>query len=355
MNNPPLVLLVDDNPDNLTLLHAILAPEGFTVVLAQSGSEALQAAGRQVPDLVVLDVMMPKMDGFAVCRRLREQSATRFVPVIMLTALSETEDRIRGLEAGADDFISKPFNDDLLLAKMRSLLRLKQMRDELDEWKRDFAGMVVHDFRVPVHSILGLAELLKENPGLNPGGLRLLEMMEKSARKIDHLISQFLELNKLEAGRLTLNRRHFDLNGLFRKTVEEFAPAGKLRQVKVSFEGAAEPVMVMADPERLEQVLANLLQNACKFSPAGGTVSVVLTSQGGRVRIEVSDQGPGIPAGDRAVIFEKHVQRDQRQGGAGLGLFVSKSVVEAHGGSIWAGQAAGGGARIVFELPLVPL
>jgi len=191
MHNPPLLLLVDDVAENLVLLEAIFAPEGYATRSAENGADALRIARAEAPDLVLLDVLMPGQDGFAVCRSLRADAATRFIPVIMVTALNELEDRIQGLEAGADDFISKPFSDDLLLAKVRSLLRLKQSRDELEALKTDFANMIVHDLRTPTHAILGLAELLSEDSAGGIDARRMLDLIATSARKIDQQITDF--------------------------------------------------------------------------------------------------------------------------------------------------------------------
>ncbi|MBP7864739.1 MAG: response regulator [Acidobacteria bacterium] len=353
MNNPPRVLIVDDQPDNLVLLEAFLRPEGYEVRKAPDGPRAVALAREDAPDLVLLDVLMPGMDGFAVCRALRGNSRTRFVPVIMITALQETEDRIRGLEAGADDFVSKPVQDDLLLAKIRSLLRLKKMRDELDGIRTDFGNMMVHDLRAPVHTILGLVELLREDLGAMAGSpSRLLDLVEKSARGIDTRITDFLELARLESGRLKLNRARTDVVQLAREALERFGPVAGKKRLNVRLEAPGDPVLADVDAGRLEQVFDNLLQNAVKFSPAGGGITVRVSREAATVRCRVEDEGPGFPAADSEALFEKYFQRDGRQGGVGLGLYVCRAVVEAHGGSIRAENRPGGGARFTFELPL---
>lgn len=353
MNNPPRILVADDMPDNLVLLRAILEPEGYALETARSGEEALRFAQHETPDLVLLDVLMPGQDGFAVCRALRNRLQTRFVPVILVTALNEIEDRIRGLEAGADDFIAKPFSDELLLAKIRSLLRLKQARDDIEAMRADFTNVILHDLRAPVHSILGLAELLREGLAGDDRSLRLLELLERSAHKIERLAGEFLDLNRLEAGRLKLNRQAVDLVALATQAMEQFRPVGRGKRLEFVLQAPAGPLTLEVDPDRIDQALANLLQNAVKFSPAGGTIILSVASVGTAVRVSVEDGGPGLPAGSEDSIFEKYIQRDPRQGGVGLGLFVSKAVIAAHGGTIRAENRPEGGARFVFELPRV--
>lgn len=351
MNKTPRILLIDDDPDNLALLEAILEPEGYSTSRAASGAEGVRMISTAAPDLVLLDVMMPGMDGFAVCRALREKQSSRFIPVIMVTALAEVEDRILGLEAGADDFISKPYNDDLLLAKIRSLLKIKQMRDNLEELRQDFHGMIVHDLRAPVHSIMGLVSLLEENLQSDPDSARLLDMIRVSAAKIDRLITEFLELARLEAGRLKLNRRPVDLVALASAAIEQFKPIGRNRKIGFTLESSQPVIEVDGDPERLDQVFGNLLQNAVKFSPVGGGIAVRVDRIPGTVRCSVIDQGPGLPEGDRESLFEKFIQREKSKGGVGLGLYVCKTVIEAHGGWIRAENRPGGGAVFIFELP----
>lgn len=352
MHNPPLLLLVDDVAENLVLLEAIFAPEGYATRSAGNGADALRIARTEAPDLVLLDVLMPGQDGFTVCRALRADVATRFIPVIMVTALNELEDRIQGLEAGADDFISKPFSDDLLLAKVRSLLKLKQSRDELEALKTDFANMIVHDLRTPTHAILGLAELLREDPA---GGdaRRMLELIITSARKIDQQITDFLEASRLEAGRIKLQSRAEDIVALARRAMDQARPGGRARQIRLELDAPPE-LLTRVDGDRLGHVFLNLIQNAMKFSPAGGTVTVRIGASGDRLEVTVDDEGPGISETDAAAIFEKYIQGERRTGGVGLGLFICKTIVEAHGGRIRAENRPGGGARFRFELPLQP-
>ncbi len=353
MHEPPLILLVDDQPDNLLLLEAILAPEGYRLRKAADGNAALAEARKEPPDLILLDVLMPGLNGFAVCSAVRQDTRTRFVPIILLTALHETEDRIRGLDAGADDFISKPVQDDLLVAKVRSLLRLKKTRDELDALRTDFGNMMVHDLRSPVHSILGLVELLREEFGDSPGPARLLDLLEKSARNIDGRISDFLDLAKLESGTLKLDRARQDLGQMAREALERSRPLGVKKRLAFRFQGAEGDTPVLADAGRIEQVFDNLLQNAVKHSPPGGVVTLCLDEpEPGAVRCCVDDQGPGFPPEEGERLFEKFYQHDGKLGGAGLGLYVCQAIVRAHGGRIRAENLPGGGARFAFSLPL---
>lgn len=351
MHNPPRLLLVDDTPDNLALLEAILLPEGYETVCASSGEAALALTLKQPPDLVVLDVMMPGRDGFATCRDLRSQERTRFVPVILLTALTEVEDRIRGLDAGADDFISKPVHDELLLAKVRSLLRLKAQRDELDQTRRDFANMVVHDLRAPLHGILGVAGLLREDCPEGDPRLRLLDLLETSAHKVDGLITQFLETARLGAGQLHLSLAPVDPVMLVKSSASAFEAPAAARRIRLEVIQASSLPVIQADAARLDQAIGNLLQNALKFTPPGGIVTLRADSVPGAIRLTVEDTGPGLPAGSSENLFARWVQGESRGGGVGLGLWSCKTIVEAHGGSLTASSRTCGGA--LFEI-LIP-
>jgi signal transduction histidine kinase len=354
MNNPPRLLLVDDRPDNLALLEAILAPEGYEIVTADGGNIALSLLSARPPDLILLDVMMPGMDGFEVCRTLRRRTDSRFIPVIMITALTELDDRIRGLEAGADDFISKPINDELLLAKIRSLLNLKKTRDDLDELKHDFHNMIIHDLRAPVHSIVGLVDLLREEIPADGQQQHLLDLIVRSAEKINNLISEFLDLGKLETGRLKLNLQSVDLLALARRVADGFYPVAGRKSISLTVESDSAGLPLTADPERLDQVFSNLLQNALKFSPRGSAVTIRLEKRGPSVRASVSDEGPGLPDGELETIFRKYMQTALREGGVGLGLYVCKTIIDAHHGRIWAENNSRGGASFIFELPVTP-
>jgi signal transduction histidine kinase len=351
MNNPPLLLLVDDVPENLALLDAIFTPEGYATRSAGNGGEALRLARAEPPDLVLLDVLMPGMDGFAVCRALRNDDVTRFVPVIMITALNELEDRIHGLEAGADDFISKPVNDELLLAKVRALLKLKQSRDELEEIRSDLANMIVHDLRTPTHAILGLAELLREDPETGREAGPMLDLILSSARKIDQQITEFLEVSRLRTGRLKLQIGETDVMSLAAQTVDQSRPSGRSKGIRLELEGPAE-LRARVDAGRLGHVFLNLIQNAIKFSPAGGRIGVRIGLAGDHLTAAVEDEGPGIPGHAADALFDKFNQAEPRAGGVGLGLFICRTIIEAHGGRIWAENRPAGGAAFRFELPL---
>jgi len=353
MNDPSKILLIDDRTDNLALLEAILEPEGYEIHKFLSGRQALENIQSMNPDLILLDAMMPDMDGFAICRELRKRLKTRFIPVIMITVLTELDDRIKGLEAGADDFISKPIIDALLLAKIRSMLKLKQMRDDLDELKHDFNNMIVHDLRAPVHSIQGLVDLLREIQPSDGSHTRLLDLIEKSTDKINNLITDVLDLGKLEAGELKLDLRDADFVEVIGAAVENFKLVGQKKNIKFTLRVNPSVIRMSIDPERIDQVISNLLQNAIKFSPSGGEITVTIHGSESEVQCAVTDQGPGLPDGDMGIIFQKYIQSVGRDSGVGLGLYVCKTIVEAHNGSIWAENNPGGGALFIFKIPVL--
>lgn len=493
---PARVLVVDDNPANARLLQAQLERAGYRVASAASGRAGLEAVAVDPPDLVLLDAMMPGLDGYEVCRRLKAAEATRPIPVLMLTSLQERADKIRALEAGADDFLSRPVDRAELLARVASLVRLKQLYDELVEqrqetaWQarqlaleksraeailyslsdgvvttdreervtllnpaaeaicglsleaalgrpwdevldlRDISGrplrrergplrealqsgqpgrlselalrrpdgqellvslavapirqaggepigavvvlrdvtaerdlgrtkdqlvaVVSHELRTPLASLVGFTELLLTREVEASQRQLYLSTMLREGRRLTALINDFLDLQRLESGAQGLRLEPTDLRPVLEQALAAVGddPAHPL---VASLEEPLPPVL--ADAERVAQVLANLLDNARKYSPGGGEIRVAARVVGGEVEIEVADQGLGLPAEALPRLFSKFYRVDNTNRraikGTGLGLAIVKHLVEAHGGRVWArSDGLGKGSTFGFSLPV---
>jgi signal transduction histidine kinase len=369
------VLVVDDTPANVRLLAGILKIEGFEVETAQSGPEALALLGDPLcdvcPDVVLLDVMMPEMDGFEVCARVKESRP--FLPVVMVTALQEAADRVRALEAGADDFLTKPVDEVEVVARVRSLVRVKRQHDDLEraneelrraEALRDsLTAMLVHDLRTPLTAIIGPLEMLVEGtPASDPPtpDQELLSIAHQSAHRLLHLVNDILDVGKMESGQMTLERAEVPPARLLTEALQQVTPLAAQKRIDLRQEvedGATGTVY--ADEDLLRRVLVNLLGNAVKFTPSGGSVSVVAQpdADGGHAwRFSVRDTGEGIPEEAFDRIFEKFGQAPgqmaaNRRVSTGLGLTFCKMAVEAHGGSIGVESEIGQGSTFWFTVP----
>ena len=369
----PVILCVDDVAANLELLESILVPRGYLVVGASGGPDAMEKIRSGTIDLVLLDVMMPGMDGFEVCRQIKDDPTLRNIPVIMLTALTAVQERIRGIEAGAEDFLPKPFDRTEVLARIKMLLKVKQLDDdrrlaqeelqaandrlrELEALRDSVVHMIIHDLRNPLTAIAHFAEFLATTEGskLFEKGRSYVGYIAKSTDFLIEMSSSVLDVSKMESGQMQLNRASCDLGAIAGEVVSRLQALQGERQVTLVL--PVKPVIVDGDPQLLSRLIQNLAGNALKFVPvATGRVDIALTSAGDRVRCTIRDNGPGIPPEHQPKVFDKFWQGEARQHGvmysSGLGLTFCKMVVEAHGGHIGVESAVGAGSVFWFELP----
>jgi two-component system sensor histidine kinase/response regulator len=359
---PPNILVVDDTPANLQLLTAMLKDRGYKVRPAPSGELALRAAQSSPPDLILLDITMPGMDGFEVCSRLKANEALRDIPVLFISALNETADKVRAFQAGGVDYVTKPFQFEEIEARVRAHLELRRKTLELEhsygqlrkfEQLRDnLTHMIAHDMRSPLLS-LGLAiDMFRESETApNAADAELLLLARRSVAMLVEMIAQMLDVSRLEAGQMQLNRTLADLVPVVRESIDlSLLHATDRRPL---LDAPADPVPSFFDPNIVRRVIGNLLGNALKFSPTGGRVGVRISREAGAARVEVSDNGPGIAPEHHQRIFEKFGQLEtgQKRSGSGLGLTFAKMAVEAHGGQIGVRSALGQGSVFWFTLP----
>ncbi|HEY0076638.1 MAG TPA: response regulator [Abditibacteriaceae bacterium] len=362
------ILIVDDTPLNVRLLSSILEIEGYSVVTASNGPDALKLVPETEPDVVLLDVMMPGMDGFEVCRRLRADAASAHLPVVMVTALQDMPNRVQALEAGADDFLTKPVDEVEVLARVKTLVRTKRGRDELEnayralqrsEGLRDsLSQMLVHDLRTPLTAMIASLDIMLTSyrERMDDIQLELLEMCMNSCRHMVNQVSELLDVGKLESGALELNRESVTAEPLMTTALSQVQSLARNRNIQI-----AEPVAVgvpqfQADAELLRRVLVNLIGNSLKFCPSGSHLAVEATTQEDFVLFSVRDDGPGIAPENRERIFDKWGQAESSSAGrklsSGLGLTFCRLAVEAHGGKIWVESEVGKGSDFRFTIPL---
>ena len=360
------VLVVDDMAVNRVLLRDILEAEGHEVAEAAGGPEALERAVAQPPDVILLDVNMPSMDGFEVCRRLKAGPETAAVPVLLVTALAQREQRLAGIAAGASDYLTKPIDKADLILRVRNAIRVRTLHAELEgqygrlkelERLRDnLVHMMVHDLRSPLAGIRAYLDLVKLDAGekLDAELAHNIDAAIKIGATMTRMISDLLDVSRLETGHMPLERTAVDLGALAAEAMAAVgAPAGR---AGTRFEAPTRPVRATCDPGVIGRVIGNLVANAVKFTPKDGAVRVSVSGDGVTARVSVADTGPGIPPEYRERIFEKfgrvEGKRDATQASSGLGLTFCKLAVEAHGGRIGVESDVGKGSDFWFTLPV---
>jgi len=352
------MLVVDDDQRSRKLLEGFLLADGYEVRTAPDGPTALTMVRQDLPDVILLDVMMPEMTGYDVCKILKGDPETRTCQVMLVTALDSTPDQITGLDTGADDYLPKPVRRDEFLAKVRALVRARRLIDELErarnelsqrnaelQSKKTLAQTLVHDLKSPLSAILGNLDLLRlrGDPDLH----YLIDRSKQGAKRMLKMILNLLDVEGLEEGRMTATLDRVDLAELVRATVDEARVTAEQREVRLVLK-AGERVWGEADPALTRRVVDNLVSNALTYTPKGSRVEVSVGYRDEGVEIAVSDEGPGVPEQMREKVFEKYEQVDARDAGLsinrGLGLTFCRLAVEAQGGTIWIDRAPGGGA-----------
>jgi signal transduction histidine kinase len=353
------VLVVDDISKNLQVVGTMLRNEGYHVMPATSGPQALERAQAQPPDLILLDLMMPEMDGLEVCRRLKAEPLTRSIPVIFLTASDEMEHLVKGLSVGAVDYVTKPFNAPELLARVRTHLELQHARArlrEMNDEKNEFMGIVAHDLRNPLGAIQGFAEIILEETEGSEGEVRTsaARIREATGRMVQ-MVQNLLDTNRIERGELRLELGPVELCALLKSVAESHRGRALAKQQSLSVETPEAPVSCETDRHLLAQVLENLVSNAIKYSPVAKDICLRLSQTSGGIRLEVQDQGPGLSPEDQKRLFGKFARLSAKptagERSTGLGLSIVKRMVEAMGGRVWCESELGRGARFFVEFP----
>lgn len=352
------ILIVDDLEANREIMARLLARAGYHTRDADGGESALALLEDYRPDLILLDVSMPRMSGFEVCEQIKASPETEHIPVIFVSALSELGNKVRAFEVGAVDYIIKPYKTEEVLARVRSQVTLAHQRKrimELDLLKDQLMRTVSHDLKNPLHIIMGYAAMMMEGSDINTE--TMMEMaaeVYRSADKMYNLVTNFLDLSQIEDG-LSLHRVPVSIKKMAAQILQSFALPAEQKAITLLLSLPDDDVTVEVDPLRIEQVFNNLVSNAIKYTPDGGKVTISAQRQGSGVTISVSDTGLGIPPDALPHLFDKFfrvqtTQHKEREG-TGLGLSIVKAIVEQHGGSIDVTSEAGKGSRFSVYLP----
>ena len=388
-SSKPRILIVEDDPTTIELMEAQLHGEGYSVDSVRDGELALERIPETVPDLVLLDIMLPKKSGFEVCKKIKSDDATRSIPVIMVTALKDMESRVKGMAVGADDFLTRPVDKPELIARVKSLLRITSLSRELSEESRtaresgekleiqqralksmstqlmqashlkyEFIVDMSHALRTPLNVIIGFSEMLQDRlvGELNDKQARYVMNVRESGRELQQLISNIVDVFKIDTGKVPLEATEFLLKDVIDSALNAYESTTQSKQIMTTVKVAPEVSRIYADPQKLLTILDNILSNAFKFTPSNGKVDVIAEKREDQVWICVADSGVGLSAEEyERVFFEFYKTSDpavSSAGGSGLGLAIARKLVMMHGGDIWAESGEGTGSRFIFTLPL---
>jgi len=373
-NRSDRILAVDDVPDNLFLIEAILEDEGYEVTLVKDGHSALEQLQQLPFDLVLLDIMMPGIDGYEVTRRIRQNQTIPFIPILLITA-HEQSSVVEGLDAGADDFIRKPFDTEELLARVRSLLRLKHSIDEreaLARQREDFVSRLTHDLRTPLVAADRMLNLFLQDTfcPISTEMKEAIDTMIRSNQNLLQMVNTLLEVYRHEAGQKKLTFAPCNLCDITQEIIQELLPLAQEKGVALDtdFSKALDQTgrcqaIIMGDRMELRRVLMNLIGNAIKFTEIGSVTIRIFETQALKetqlphrsdvwMTVAVEDTGAGIPVEEQSVIFERFRMGKHKRADSGLGLYLSRCIVEAHGGVIQVSSEVGKGSLFSVYLPL---
>jgi len=346
------ILIADDDAAVREMFARYLTHHGFPVVEASDGFQVLDIVNQGDVDVVLLDIRMPRMSGLDVLKILRQRWSPIHLPVIIITAMRDNADIVAALEDGANDYVTKPTDINVLLARLNTQLRLKRLTDAKDEFLR----MVSHDMRGPLTIIKGNASLLRRSLGeLSAQNRELLDNVDENAGRLHELVETFLDRQMAEP-ELTLNRQPLDFNELVRKGTALYTAYARQKRIELELYLQEGLPAVNGDAARLAQVVQNLVDNAVKFVPPGGDVAISTRHLDGHALLEVSDSGPGLTDADLRSVFKQEARLSARPTGgeasSGLGLAICKDIVEKHGGEIGVRNNDGVGATFWVSLPV---
>ncbi len=371
--NKPTILVVDDNPTNLQVLLESLKQTGFKILVARSGESAIQQAEYGKPDLILLDVMMPGIDGFETCRRFKTLEAFKEIPIIFMTALTDTTDKLKGFQAGGVDYVTKPLQHEEVLARVVTHLTIRRLQQEsreqhlllqekhaelqaLNASKDKFFSIISHDLRSPLSAVLvGLRLLTDTESRLTDNEKNeLIRDSHRTVEQLYNLLDNLLVWSRLQRGLMEYAPQPLDLRPLFERNATLFAANAEQKQIAIR-QTVAEPVIAFADSHMIDAIIRNLISNALKFTEARGAITLSARQNDQSVEMAVADTGIGMDAETVAKLFRLDVRYNQLgtagEKGTGLGLNVCKEFAEKNGGSIAVESVVGAGTTFRVTLP----
>ena len=361
------LLVVDDVQTNVLLLKALLGKEGYGILVANNGQEALEVIRNENPDLILLDVMMPGMDGFEVAERLKSEEFRCEIPIIFLTALDDTQSIVNGFKLGVGDFISKPFRKEELMVRIKHQLSLVAARriieEKNEELRKTIAGrdkmysVIAHDLRSPMASmkmLLNTIMMSVEKDKIDPDIFDMLEMSNKTSEEVFSLLDNLLKWTKSQLGKLTVIPQKLDISGLADGVVEVMNSVAEVKHIKL-IRTDHESFFVYVDIEMIKSILRNLISNAVKFSNPDSEIKVGIKAEDGKVIVSVTDSGKGIKKEDQHKLLKDSTHfttyGTNSEEGSGLGLLLCRDFARKNGGDLWFESEENLGSVFSFSLP----
>lgn len=354
------ILVVDDNLNNLQLCAKILREKNYNVSLAEKGSSAFLVIDQQKPDLILLDVMMPEIDGYQVCRKLKSIEATRDIPVIFLTARNDMNDLLEGFNAGGIDYITKPFNQQELLVRVSTHLELSKARKkivEMNKTKEKLYSIISHDLRSPLSGIVSTISAINDQTIDKNDELFdiLLLEIEKNTKNLFNLLDNLLEWTRFQNGSIQMKLLNTPINPIIQECIEILNNVAKEKNISIEAD-IEESISAKFDEVTMHTVFRNLLSNAIKFTPQNGRITISAFSDKDTVSISFRDTGVGMPTEVLDKIFNHNRHHtslgSNMEKGTGLGLFIVKDFIQKNEGILHVTSTLGQGTEFVIKLPI---
>ena len=370
----PTILIADDNPTNLNVLFEYLSAQGYRVLIAEDGAGAIEQAQYGLPDLILLDVMMPGIDGFEACEKLKQSPQTRDIPVIFMTAISETASVLKGFSVGAVDYITKPLQRDEVLVRVRNHISIRRLQRELkaeiavrqkaeeelraiNAGKDVFISVLAHDLKNPIGGLLGLSREFVDilPPDADQAVREMAVVIRDTSSQVGDLLLELLDWAQMKLGKIEPAPETVSILKEVEFAVALVGVAARAKRIEIVNE-IKEPIQIYCDLRMNDTVLRNLLSNAVKFTPSGGAIRISAKKWEDELEITVADAGKGIPADRLPGLFRlgenKTTFGTAGEKGTGLGLPLSREMVEKNGGRIWVESTVGEGSLFHFTVPL---
>ncbi|MDH6535284.1 hybrid sensor histidine kinase/response regulator [Parabacteroides sp. 52] len=357
------VLIVDDVPTNVMLVQAILKKEGYTILTADNGAKALTLAKEQHPNLVLLDIMMPEMDGYEVLQHLKSNPETNDIPVIIMSALSDMQSIVKGYQLGAIEYVTKPFQREELLKRVShrfelfSIKRIKQELENTIESRDTLYSVVAHDLRSPLGSLkmmINAILLMVDKRTVGEEVYDMLQMINKTSEEIYLLLDNLLKWAKNRLKRQSIYKQQIDVNSIISSTADIYTSMAQQKGVSLIQEGLECKLEGEVDIDMLKTIVRNLISNAIKFSFTGGTITISSRTEGDYIIVSIKDTGKGIKAEDQNKLLKQNTHfttyGTDNEKGSGLGLMLIKDFIELHRGKLWFESEEGKGSTFFFSI-----
>ncbi len=358
-------MVVDDNPVNLQLLFESLGSAGYRILVCEDGETAVRQAKDAQPDLILMDVLLPGISGYDSCRAIRAQAETSDIPIIFLTALTQTNDKLEGFDAGGVDYLTKPLQLSEVLARVSTHLSLRNLRRELedrnqelkrrDERRERLFSIIAHDLKSPMATFVSATRLLAEFEPGDESYPEMVQTLKARAHRLDRQISELLAWGEYQISEGRLSPRTIDLTALIDEIVTEAEPETSLKRLAV-VKCTPESLAATLDPTAVRTIVSNILGNAIKFTPDGGSVRIELSRDGSKVVVSIQDSGIGMSSAQTAKLFTRtgraHRPGTKGEGGSGLGLILASEIAELMGGRIDVTSEEGSGTTFSLVVPV---